>query len=285
MLHVLRSRDEEVALRIKKWAADTLRVRAETCGISRLKIKTVQIPGFAVGPAILEYANHNDIDMIVMGTHGRRGMRFFLLGSIADEVVRLVPCPVLTLRPQNSKESKFSPKRILVPVDYSKHALTALIYAKELAASFNAEIQFLHVIENGIYPDYYISARCALFDPMPELGTKRAEALEKLIAQHTGPEIVTSVHVAKGRAANEIAKFAESHQSDLIVMATHGLRGIEHLILGSITEKVVRLASCPVFTVKTLWNSTPELFDDLEGPTLIRKLNSVAGDWEAKEWA
>jgi nucleotide-binding universal stress UspA family protein len=84
--------------------------------------------------------------------------------------------------------------------------------------------------------------------------------METLLQKAKGPEVAADLHVIEGHAAADIVRFAESHHSDLIVIATHGRTGIEHMLLGSITEKVVRRAPCPVFTVRTFGKSLVECF-------------------------
>ncbi len=78
--------------------------------------------GFSTAPAILEYAKHNDIDLIVMGTHGRRGLGHLFLGSVAEEVVRLSSVPVLTVRERETPKPFEKMRRLLVPLDFSQHA-------------------------------------------------------------------------------------------------------------------------------------------------------------------
>ena len=79
--------------------------------------------------------------------------------------------------------------------------------------------------------------------------------MEKLFLETAGPQVKAEYFTMEGRAAEDIVKFARLQKSDLIVIATHGLTGIEHLLLGSVTEKVVRQAPCPVFTVKAFGKS------------------------------
>jgi nucleotide-binding universal stress UspA family protein len=79
--------------------------------------------------------------------------------------------------------------------------------------------------------------------------------MKRIFSEVEGPEVKVDFHVVEGRAVPEIIRYAEYENADLIVIATHGLTGIEHLLLGSVTEKVVRLAPCPVFTVKAFGKS------------------------------
>jgi len=87
------------------------------------------------------------------------------------------------------------------------------------------------------------------------LREKAEEALDELLAETPGPEVPAERFVATGRPASEIARFAEDRGSDMVVIATHGLTGLERLLVGSTAEQVVRLAPCPVFTVKSFGKS------------------------------
>ena len=82
--------------------------------------------GISAAPAILEYASEKDVDLIIMGTQGRRGLAHILLGSIAEEVVRMADCPGVTRREQESVKPIKAFEQILVPVDFSEHSATAI---------------------------------------------------------------------------------------------------------------------------------------------------------------
>ncbi len=215
-------------------------------------LKEASIRGFSAGQVILEYSDTHDIDLIVMGTHGRRGPARVFLGSVAEEVVRLSACPVLTLRKSDEAPSGDAIETVLVPVDFSDHSKVALTNAREVATLYGGKIQLLHVIEEPVYPYFYTPAGgFSVTHQLDELREKSEEALDRLLAEAGGPEVETEKHVVMGRAALEIARFAADHGSDMIVIATHGLTGLERLLVGSTAEQVVRLASCPVFSVKS----------------------------------
>jgi nucleotide-binding universal stress UspA family protein len=102
-----------------------------------------------------------------------------------------------------------------------------------------------------IPPSFYALEKYQFLDPMETVRHKSKEALKRFLQETDGPELAAEIHVIEGRAAADITDFAKNHHSDLIVIATHGLTGLKHLLMGSVTEKVVRHASCPVFTVKS----------------------------------
>lgn len=213
----------------------------------------------AAAPAILNYAADRDVDLIVMGTHGRRGVRRLLLGSVAEEVVRRADQPVLTVRQREDQTAaELAIERILVPIDFSEHARKALRYASEMAELYGAKIDLLHVIEEKLHPAFYVGGVQSIYDIEPNIEEKVRERLDALHDEIAAGRPGVGVHVASGRAAREITQFAEEQGSDLVVMSTHGLTGAERFLLGSVAEKVVRHVPVPVFTVKAFGKSLVE---------------------------
>jgi nucleotide-binding universal stress UspA family protein len=220
------------------------------------ELKEAKARGFSAGEVILDYAAEHDVDLIVMGTHGRRGPARMFLGSVAEEVVRQARCPVLTLRRRDEPRTVEAIQRVLVPIDFSDHSRDALAYAQELAALYGGSLQVVHAIEEPVYPYFYAPAGgFSVLRELDELRQRTDEALDRLLSESPGPEVPVEKSVVTGRPAVEIARFAEDQQTDLIVIASHGLTGLERLLVGSTAEQVVRLAPCPVFTVKSFGKS------------------------------
>lgn len=242
--HLFEIADSEMARLLEKTSAKTFTLRE------------AKVRGFAAGEVTLEYAAKHDIDLIVMGTHGRRGPARVFLGSVAQEIVRHAECPVLTLRRREEPREIEAIKNILVPIDFSEHSANAVAYAKQLAGLYGAELQLLHAIEEPVYPYFYTPAGgYSVPKQLEELRIKADEALDKVLAEAAGPPVEVEKFVVTGRPSTEIARFASENDSDMIVIATHGLSGLERLLLGSTSEQVVRLADCPVFTVKSYGKS------------------------------
>lgn len=220
-------------------------------GVSVVEVTRV---GLYAAPIVLDYAREQDVDLIVMGLHGRRGKEVPFLGSVADEVLRLAPCPMLSLR-QGAPPPEAT-ERILVPVDFSAHSLLALAHGKELAALHGASIVLLHVVERRSYPAFY-GAPVDLSVPgsVPELVPRAEAALGRFFDEPPGPAVPFETRVASGRPASEILTTAATEEVDLIVLATHGLTGLRNLLFGSTAEEVVRRAGCPVFTVRSFGKS------------------------------
>jgi nucleotide-binding universal stress UspA family protein len=246
---------EEIYQQLKEIAIAQMTSLVETNKANDLKIEKVAVPAVSAGTMITGYTSEYDIDLIIMGTHGRRGLGHLLLGSITEEVVRSASCPVLTIRESKDLQPAEKLEHILVPIDFSEHSKKSLVYAKELAASYGARLQLLHIVEEPIYPPFYLVSKISPIGHKPDIEDKSKEELERLLRETPGPEVAADIYVTDGRAANSIVKFAQSNSTNMIVIATHGLTGFEHMLLGSVAEKVVRFASCPVFTVKSFGKS------------------------------
>jgi len=243
------------ATSISKMADDRINQQinklVDTVTLKNLKIIKCQKRGISAASTILEYSLDNDIDLIVMGTHGRRGLGHLFLGSVAEEVVRLSSCPVFTVREEDEPKPIEQFTNILVPIDFSDCSNSSIKYAKEIAKLYNSKLQLLHVIEDTIPPAYSLVGKASLYDLVPDLENKTKEHLETVFNETNETKVQHDNYIVNGHAAKDILKFAATHNTNLIVIATHGLTGIEHLLIGSVTEKVVRMAPCPVFTTKS----------------------------------
>lgn len=191
-----------------------------------------------------------------MGTHGRRGVRRMLLGSVTEEVVQHATRPVLTMVEGTRSAHPLGPRRVLVAVDLSDHSVVALSHAKHLAAAFDAELYVLHVLIQSPMPAFYDGPTAAqLAFESPRLESRARMVLQGFYAEADGPSGRVSFHVERGIAVERILDFSAIHFIDLVVLASHGLTGVQHVLMGSVAERVVRRATCPVFTVKSFGKS------------------------------
>ncbi|CUU03934.1 Nucleotide-binding universal stress protein, UspA family [Candidatus Kryptobacter tengchongensis] len=140
-------------------------------------------------------------------------------------------------------------KKILLPTDLSPASISAFKYAKSLAEKYGASIYVLHVLEN--IPILAIHALDLTLERIEKNMAENAKIqLEKIVKENLKTKNKVQIFIRKGVVDEEIVKFADEKKVDLIVMGTHGRTGIEYTILGSIAEKIVRRAKCPVLTVK-----------------------------------
>lgn len=263
-LHVLNVAEEEprgtegmeASFPISREALADLLVGEETpprsIDLDALTLVQEQVENASPAEAIVAYADGRDVDLVVTGTHGRRGLRRLLVGSVTEEVVRTVHCPVLTVREEEDVAPAWAVRNILVPIDFSEASTEALRHAKELALTYGAQITLLHAVEEVVYPSAYGMEPINL--PNPEV-VERVEAnLAGLARDEIGYEHVV-VEASVGYAPSSIIDYAEVNEVDLIVIATHGRTGLERMLLGSVAERVMRRAHAPVFVVKSFGKS------------------------------
>src|SRR5690606_2906760 len=197
---------------------------------------------------ILAYAQDHAPDLIVMGTHGRSGVDRLLLGSVAEDVVRLADCPVLTIRP-DTEPAPLGVRRVLAPVDFSAASWLAVAYAKHLAALTGAPLALVHVVET--LPSYgLVDIPPSFPPPSVEVEAEAREALLDLAREAGGPPVEVVPHVVAGHPTIGVLEAAAALAPDLLVLPTHGRSGLKRLVLGSVAEQVVRRGPCPVLVVR-----------------------------------
>jgi nucleotide-binding universal stress UspA family protein len=196
---------------------------------------------------VVSYADEHDIDLIVMGTHGRSGLDRMLLGSVTERVVRLSDVPVLAVH--GTETDAVQPyERILVPTDGSEHAEAATAHAIDFARAFDAEIHVLSVLnlaeEGGLF-----SAGGVDREFIDRLDESTREAAERVAERAREEDISAEVTVEHGLPHKEISTYVAENDIDFVAMGTHGRAGLRRYLLGSVTERVLRSVDVPVLTV------------------------------------
>ncbi len=227
---------------------DEIRRVGDAAGVSR----NAYVVAEAGDPSavIVDKALAGPADLIVMGTHGRRGFRRLLLGSVTEAVLHHAPCPVLTVPPhvKAATSADVTFERILCPMDFSPAALQAFGFALDLARQSNGKVTLLHAIEWLAEEEPRALAHFNVPEYRRYLHAEAIERLRALVADEPNAGDIEHV-VVIGRAYREILKTAESTSADLIVMGAQGRGGIGLALFGSTTQQVVRAAACPVLTV------------------------------------
>ncbi len=220
------------------------------------------------GEEILRYAGENPIGIILMATHGASGVRRWAIGSVAYKVLHASQIPVLLIRsgiPEETVYDQWPQRTILVPLDGSRLAESALPLAEQLAKERdiqNTRIVLVNVckpdlLPQGSYymnPDYPPTTPLQYEDYVKQETAKTKDAsrqyLERITQKIKLEGIKIKTEVLAGDAAEEIIKYANSHPFQVIVMTSHGHSGFKHLVLGSVAEKVVLETHTPVLIVK-----------------------------------
>ncbi|GAA0203204.1 universal stress protein [Halobaculum roseum] len=195
---------------------------------------------------IPEYAERYGHDLIVMSTHGRRGISRFLLGSVTEKVVRLSSVPVLTARMKPDERLAFPYENVLLPTDGSPGATAAVEHGLALASALGATVHALSVVDDRSLGFDVRSAEAA------EYGTEAAdEALDDVVSRADAYDIDEVIrHRERGSPVEGILDTIDEEDIDAVVMGTVGRRGTDRITLGSVAEKTVRSAPVPVITVR-----------------------------------
>jgi len=140
--------------------------------------------------------------------------------------------------------------KVLCPVDFSEPSEHALRYAVDLARTFDADLMILHVVEVPFLPAYSMAGVPDLSMPIEQIEKAARNRLDELVETWRPKYDRINGDMVIGTPFVEIITCARDMRADLIVMGTHGKSGLRHLLIGSVAEKVVRKAPCPVLTVK-----------------------------------
>ncbi|WP_459190947.1 universal stress protein [Halosimplex sp. J119] len=195
-------------------------------------------------PTIVEYAERYGQDLVVMPTHGREGISRYLIGSVSEKVVRLSSVPVLTVRMRPDETLEFPYENILIPTDGSPAATHAAEHTLSLAASLDATVHVLSVVDDTAFgPD----VRSTSGKESEEAAT---DAVETVVSEAETRGVTSTVrYIEHGTPVEEILDCIESNDVHAVGMGTTGRRGADRILLGSVAEKIVRSAPIPAVTV------------------------------------
>ncbi len=194
---------------------------------------------------ILETARGKNADLITLGTYGRKGIKRLLMGSVTSQVILNAACDVLVVKKECTKCAG-SYSSLLVPFDGSDTSKRALSKACELSKEDGSEVSVLYVIPRYEEMVNFFKTE-AISKSLFQEAEKIADSAKKLAAGH-GVQIKAVVQ--EGHAGEKILGIANKFKNDLIVMGTHGWRGMNKAIMGSTAERIIAYASCPILIVK-----------------------------------
>jgi nucleotide-binding universal stress UspA family protein len=195
---------------------------------------------------ILSFAQKQNIEGIVMGTHGRRGFDRLVLGSTTDKVIRKAACPVLVVSNPAQRTLGTEPdgrhrlSRILYCTDFSNNSELARGYAISLAEEYRAELILLHVAGNA--PDQ-ARAEATVAD--------RTQELDRLVSEKERKNLRVRSAVRFGKPYEEIVQYATEAHASLIIITARGGDAADRAVFGSTTYRVIQLGPCPVLAIHT----------------------------------
>jgi len=194
-----------------------------------------------IAEAILDFACQREADLIVLGTHGRGGLRKALLGSVAERVFRHSPVPVLTLGPAVRHTMCHSvPTNILAAADFTPASRTAVRYAAAMAQQGDAKLTLVHVLDPGSLQ--HLPDRAAM-----------ERGLERRLAEMVNRDaegVRCSIRIAVGKVTGSILQIAKEEAADLLVMGVRSSSGVLDRLAIPHAYEVVREAPCPVLTLR-----------------------------------
>lgn len=191
--------------------------------------------------AIAEEAKALESQLIVVATHGHTGVKRWLLGSVTERLLRVCATPVLVAR---GGEAATTPliSRLAVAIDFSEHSLRALDVAEQLQERTKAELTLVHALPNPSYVEGgYVDPR-----PLETLAAETRGALDRLIEERS---LKASSAAVVGSPSRALETFVRETPTDLLILGTHGRRGLSRALLGSVAELTVRYASCACLVV------------------------------------
>jgi nucleotide-binding universal stress UspA family protein len=203
---------------------------------------------------IVEYSDQIDSDLIIMPTHGRRGLTRFLLGSVTERVINTAEVPVVSVNPEPDRPLTYPCSDLLVPTDGSRGADLALRTGIAVAKATGATLHLLNIVETGsLGPD----ARSLLKDKEleKEANTIIEEATDAAAAASLD---AVETEIEHGSPARTIRRYIEANDIDLAVLGTHGETDFSRYMMGGVSAKLVRTSPIPV-----MWVREPESDDTL----------------------
>ena len=218
--------------------------------------------GILTHPAeeILDYAEKENVSLIVMATHGRTGIKRWALGSTADKVARASQCPILLIRANIDAPESVHLDKILVPLDGSKQSEAVLPYIENLASKLKSEISLLNVVEllyhitvysgTGYYGDSGIVKVPYTEEEIKPMKIVAEKYLQKVSGKLIAEGIKTSYEVRVGSAGGEIIKVEGEMHPDMVIMSTYGHSGFSRWDHGSVADKVLHAGNTPLLLVR-----------------------------------
>ena len=222
--------------RLKEWVADN------GLGAVRQEVRCGD-PGME----ICALAKGQSCPLIIVPSHGRKGLTRILLGSVAERVIRHAECSVLVVRRDGSDEDASAawlpPKRVIVPVDLSESTSEAI----ETALTLVDDPKHIEVV-NVVFTmsDTLVTGSIAV--SQDDLQNNRKECLDRFLEDHGWSSLKT--HVMFGDPGMTVADYANDVDADLVIMPSHGFHGLNRLLLGSTTERVLRHTKAPVLVLR-----------------------------------
>ena len=243
---------ERIVLSDESEASEQIQMIAQQLVQRGFRVESQFLPG-AAAECILHLSEKANVDLIAMSTHGRTGIELALLGSVADKVVRNARSPVFIVPSKAMTKTALLPQAILLPLDGTALAETALPVARQFAKDTGAVIHLIRVIEFQDSEDELVADETAidLNEAKGQPVVRQAACyLERIQLQLQLAGVVSRCHTVEGDPAEAIIRMARTEDADLITMSTHGRSGVERIVHGSVVSQVISKAMCPLLLMR-----------------------------------
>ena len=203
---------------------------------------------------IEERVAEHAIDMVVASTHGRSGLKRLFLGSVTERLMRTLPCPLLVLRGESSKDEdsprqQFPFKNVLIGHDFSRDSEAAFRTSLSIAQEFESSLHIVHVVEPTAYKEFF-KFPPSPEDPLPQdIHDSLKEGLMEMVPAEAFNWCDVQAQIRVGKPYAALIDYAREHAIDLIALGVRGYGNVENLLVGSTTDRVIRRAPCPVLSV------------------------------------
>lgn|GEM_PF-2383510 len=205
-----------------------------------------------VHEAVFKDLRENHCDLCVVGSHGRKGLRRLLLGSVAERLVRGAPVPVCVVKSTLPKGRKIS--KIAFATDFSDASFIAFETFRHLVHESGAKGFVLHVLEDSAWMADFAIPTAAVEENWIKLREHRKAQMAELLQGLRSEKLKVEGKLLSGQPWTALSSFLKRNEIDLLVLGTHGYRGLDRFFMGSVAEKTVRMVESPVLVVPTSHN-------------------------------
>lgn len=211
---------------------------------------TVGKPADEIARAVEE----KSIDLVITATRGRSGFKRLILGSVTERLMRTLTCPLLVVRsPEHefvkAPDKEVRLKKILVGCDFSADSNQAFKYGLSLAQEFEAELHLAHVIEPPTQPNLIKEENLVSGEIQQDYYNRLIQKLKEMVPKEAANWCDPQTSILEGQAYEELVKYADTREIDMIVLGVRGHGLVKTLFLGSTTDRVIRNSPCPVLSV------------------------------------
>jgi nucleotide-binding universal stress UspA family protein len=195
-----------------------------------------------------------NIDLVITATRGRSGFKRLILGSVTERLMRTLTCPLLVVRSPEHEfvtpaEQKFQLKKILVGCDFSPDSGRAFDHGLSLAQEFQAELHLAHVVEPPVQPNLLVEETFVSGEIHEDYNNQLIQKLKDMVPREAANWCTPQTSIMEGQPYDELVKYADTRDIDMIVLGVRGHGLVKTLFLGSTTDRVIRDSPCPVLSV------------------------------------